>query len=770
MDTSETPRPNHELARFTGTSPAIRAPLPPATRNATGGGAPISARLVLRGLARHWWQALALWIVGTAALAALVYFNYKPVYRSFSLLRVEPHQADPFALRPDADLESYLQTQVQLITSPSVLTTVMHDPKVAGLSSIRNAQDVEQELREMIEVEIRPRSYLIEIAVESSVPAEAATIVDTVVAAFLEMDAVWSEGKTKKQIDSLQDYLAKLQTEIETHELALKNLARKSDDLSIFEFPDLDLDGDGSGQSDDGSSSIVVDINQYKSIQKQLLDVELAKVEAKAQLDAVRQRAAAIPDPRQWLQERVEQEFLALPEVNQVRDAMRALEVRLDEYRSRIRNPGDPALRELMAERQSLEDLYGRLWDEKMPQIRARLTQEEFNPEQVVRQAEQIVMALQTKEQTLRQQLDQLAVSNQERGKDAVEMQLVQTDLGQLQTMEAQVRRRLEQLEFERTGQNRITQVAEAKARQTPSTNKRTKYLAATPIAVLGLVLGLVTLVEMRAGRVSGTDDLSTRVPAEVFSVPPLPTVRSSDRRKLGSSAGHDQLERFVQQLDHVRVALCGEAGAVDGRGRCVLITSAVGGEGKTTLAAQLAVRCAEAGASTVLIDADLRRAMLGRLFEVPECPGLSDVLRGDAKLEDALVPISQVGGCQLLPAGSPEANPNRILQGKNFGPMLERLRHSFDVVIIDTSPVLPVPDALILGRYTDGAVLATRHDQSRFPAVERANHLLAGAGIPMLGVVVNGARPSGMHNNGYSYGYRPDRAPDAADRNPVSG
>jgi capsular exopolysaccharide synthesis family protein len=203
-----------------------------------------------------------------------------------------------------------------------------------------------------------------------------------------------------------------------------------------------------------------------------------------------------------------------------------------------------------------------------------------------------------------------------------------------------------------------------------------------------------------------------------------------------------------------------------------VLITSAVGGEGKTTLAAQLAVRCAEAGASTVLIDADLRRATLGRLFEVPDCPGLSDVLRGDATLEDALVPINQVGGCQLLPAGSPEANPNRILRGKNFAPMLERLRRTFDVVIIDTSPVLPVPDALILGRLADGAVIATRHDQSRFPAVERANNLLTGAGIPVLGVVVNGARPSGSRVTGgdyyAAYTSRTDRVPGDSGTSPV--
>ena len=360
----------------------------------------------------------------------------------------------------------------------------------------------------------------------------------------------------------------------------------------------------------------------------------------------------------------------------------------------------------------------------------------------------------------LEQQIERMELDRRDQGVDNLELSFASTKLREVEALRSRVVARLEELRFDQRGESRIIPISEAKAGNAPASDKRTKYLAVTPLAVLGLVLGLVTLVEMRAARVSGAEDLSGRVAAEVFSVPPLPTARPSKR--LAGPDVDPQFEHFVQQLDHLRVALCGEGGH-DGQGRCVLITSAVGGEGKTTLAAQLAVRCAEAGASTVLIDADLRRATLGRLFEVPECPGLSDVLRGDAKLEDALVPISQVGGCQLLPAGSPEPNPNRVLRGKAFGPMLERLRRSFDVVIVDTSPVLPVPDALILGRYADGAVLATRHDQSRFPAVERANHLLAGAGIPVLGVVVNGARPTTRFGSGsYRYSYRADRAPEA--------
>ena len=130
--------------------------------------------------------------------------------------------------------------------------------------------------------------------------------------------------------------------------------------------------------------------------------------------------------------------------------------------------------------------------------------------------------------------------------------------------------------------------------------------MVAAPVALLFMVLGLFFLLEVKAERVADPDTLSTRMRSEVYALPPLPTARAI--RKLSGSEADDQIEQFIQRLDHLRFAVCGNPSEL-GTGRCVLITSAVGGEGKTTLAAQLAARCGNAGMSTLLIDADLRRA-----------------------------------------------------------------------------------------------------------------------------------------------------------------
>jgi capsular exopolysaccharide synthesis family protein len=244
---------------------------------------------------------------------------------------------------------------------------------------------------------------------------------------------------------------------------------------------------------------------------------------------------------------------------------------------------------------------------------------------------------------------------------------------------------------------------------------------------------------------------LSKLARVEVFPVPPLPRL-DAPSRLLGFRRSLDpgeQLEVFANRIDHMRVALCDAEDP--GRVRCLMITSAGVGEGKTTLSLQLAARCADAGLSTLLIDADLRRSSLGRILKVPDSPGLSEVLRGLIDAEDAIVGLP-LPGCRLLTAGSLVDNPGRLIQGRQFREVLDRLRSRFDMIIIDTPPLLPVPDALTMGRYADGVVLATRHDASRTSPLEKAQRLLVGAQIPLLGIAINGIPISSSRYGNYSY------------------
>ena len=124
---------------------------------------------------------------------------------------------------------------------------------------------------------------------------------------------------------------------------------------------------------------------------------------------------------------------------------------------------------------------------------------------------------------------------------------------------EEQVRKNLEQLKYEAAHEKLSVKVLEeASAAKAPSSNKRLKYLAAAPVGVLFTMLGLFLLLEIKAQRVADPDALSTRVRSEVYALPPLPNARSV--RRLNESDASAQIEHFIQRLDHLRFAVCGNA------------------------------------------------------------------------------------------------------------------------------------------------------------------------------------------------------------------
>ena len=430
----------------------------------------------------------------------------------------------------------------------------------------------------------------------------------------------------------------------------------------------------------------------------------------------------------------------------------------LEHHRGVVRRSSDPARKAARKRLDQLNAQYEKLWEERYTDIRQSVLTELASgsssgpPSANAMTAAELESRIKVARQelgTLEEMLQSMDVEKKATQSDMYTAERLKADIATLGDQHELIYKKLEDIKF--TTDQEVVQISLVDAAEVlaaPTSNKRIKYMVVAPCAILCLVLGLFALLEVKAERVADPDSLSTRVQSEVFSLPPLPMARASN--KLNGPAEDDQIDRFIQRLDHLRFAVCGDHPEV-GLGRCVLITSAIGGEGKTTLAAQLAARCGHAAHTTLLIDADLRRGALCPLLDVPEGLGLSDVLKDEANVEDVVIPV-QGGTFHLLCAGTPVADTSRLFQGRNFGMLIARLRQMYDLIIIDSPPVLPVPDGLILGRWTDGAVLASRYDVSRAPQVERARRQLTNAGIPVLGTVINGMRSSDSYYGRYSY------------------
>jgi len=189
----------------------------------------------------------------------------------------------------------------------------------------------------------------------------------------------------------------------------------------------------------------------------------------------------------------------------------------------------------------------------------------------------------------------------------------------------------------------------------------------------------------------------------------------------------------------------------VDQSHKVVLVTSSVPGEGKTTTVCNLAITIAEAGKRVLLIDGDLRRSRAASYLGLPRGVGLTSVLVGRAQPDDAI----QIWGDNLfavLASGPIPPNPSELLGSRQMHHLVKELRDRYDVVLVDTPPLLPVADAAATAAACDGAVVVVRHGKTRREQLHNAVSALRTVEVPILGTVLSMA-PARRHQ-AYYYDY----------------
>ncbi|MCF2529269.1 polysaccharide biosynthesis tyrosine autokinase [Yinghuangia sp. KLBMP8922] len=202
----------------------------------------------------------------------------------------------------------------------------------------------------------------------------------------------------------------------------------------------------------------------------------------------------------------------------------------------------------------------------------------------------------------------------------------------------------------------------------------------------------------------------------------------------------------------------------VDHRPHVIIVTSSLPGEGKTNTAANLALSLAQAGHTTCLIDADLRNPCVAKTFGLVQSAGLTSVLIGAATVSDVL----QWAGddtLAVLTSGPIPPNPAEILASQRMSQVLRDVATAFDVVIVDTAPLLPVADTLGLAPLTDAAILVVRAGKTPADQVRAAADGLRAVGAHILGGVLSMTDPQQQRTYGYGYGFEHvDAAKRAAD------
>lgn len=280
--------------------------------------------------------------------------------------------------------------------------------------------------------------------------------------------------------------------------------------------------------------------------------------------------------------------------------------------------------------------------------------------------------------------------------------------------------------------------------------------------AVLGLLVGFASalLRESLDSTIRRSSDLERVAEVDLLGVI---SKEYGDERLIAVTRPRSRRTEAYRQ---VRTNL--EFTGPEGMPRSIVVTSAAPGEGKSTLAANLAVIASHAGKEVVVVDADLRRPTLANLFQVRESPGLTDVLSGRVDLDEVLQSFDGER-LTILPSGALPRSPSELLGSTAMLEVIKRLEQRFDLVIIDTAPVLPVTDALVIAVNVGGVVIVARLAETTRSSLRRTVSLIKNINARVLGVVANGAIEEEDKRYGYGYGYLSDRKAEKEDLVPVA-
>ena len=331
---------------------------------------------------------------------------------------------------------------------------------------------------------------------------------------------------------------------------------------------------------------------------------------------------------------------------------------------------------------------------------------------------------------------------------DRVEEQLneITGDTATAREGRKQLSEQLQRLRALRAAQgNNATIIEPAVASAVPVAPRVRRTVILAVIVSLMLAFGAVALAQAADRKVRDASELE-----ELTGRPLLSAVPRSAFADEPDAAAEEAFQTLRASLMYFNV---------DREIKSVLITSPSQGDGKTTVATNLARSMARAGKDVILVDADLRRPQVAWRFHVAGATGLGAVLVGEANLQNAFVePESDTlaGRLRILPAGPPPPNPSELLASQRMTRLVQKLTEACDMLIIDSTPLLTVSDSLPLVEIVSGTVLIARINETSKDAVKRLQSVISNAGGTMLGSVVTGTAATALYG-GYGYGYRPD-------------
>lgn len=674
---------------------------------------------ILSCVRRRWKQAVVLGAI-LGACAAVFVWLFLPPARPYAYTKLYfPTKPAGAVDHPDPPVNQ--STQKELITSRIVLRAVVEDPATAKLACVSEKNDPISWLIRDLTVDFPIGSEIMKLSLADERADEAKQIIDKVAEVYLAKIGNESLENRKKHMLKLKEML----------EGAKKELAK--------DFPN------SRGASDAPSENPEINAQRQQIINNQIISAESDLTKIKSQIAALkpevdRLSARMAKMPLELTTAEFEPLFAQNPNANQLRRLRDDLQA---EYVLKSSGLGE--------ENPTMKSLKGRI---DQVDVRLQSMRKELHSTIALSFQEKLTDDLRKmRDELTRYGFDQQAKEADIAAKQA-EFKKLKSDTniaGRLKPGEDAKKKLVEELESkflkyeaEITAPVAVRQLEEEAVIVRPNdASRRMKMSMVAAVGLFGFTFIALAFLEFRAHRVTSAVEVAQSLGLRLMGTVPAPPKNSKQ-----GITDREWESALNEAVDSTRTIFLHSATIHNLRR--VMVTSAMGGEGKSSLSARLATSLARSGRKVLLIDADLRSPSLQDHFEVPNGPGVCDILRGEARVSDCLRTTAD-GKMAIILGGQCDRQALQALAQDGFKRLLAEVDTlGFDFILVDSCPVLPVADALLVAPHVDGVLFSLMIDVSQVDRVNAACQKLASIDVPLLGAVVNGTR-------GETYGYGPE-------------
>lgn len=692
-----------------------------------------------------WWK----WVVpvgvvlgGVAGVA--VWLLHVPEYRASALIKIESEM--PFIAfesgTSNKQSDRYVQTQIELIRGPVVLTKLLGRPEIASMSEIRAEAEPIEYIRKHLAVRQVGQSELYEVSFTSRSNRDATTLANLVVAEYLGVQDREDKLRSNMVIEMLEQERLDRGKRVDRMRERVVELAR-------------DLTG-----KDPFGQGVIMNVSAFSSagaLSQSLAEAEVGLEVAKAELQALR-NAPIIAADKAIASGRLEMEIANHPSVRRLEARLLALDDDLTGIKSKRRTKrgdsweNDPEYERLTTLATETRDELRTLKESTRKElVQTRIAERKAEQERMVEDKKQEVISQGKMYQMLATKLKEEEQKLRAGGAQSAELEFAKSELEREQKVFELIAARTLALRTEMRAPARVSRMHPASIPNVPTVPIPFKELLVACVIGLMTPLGLAVLRETLVQRIGNSDHLCSESHLPLLGeLTQFPTTRGANASNLLTGQKQKDILVFAESIDSLRtnLMLTEQVGALNEK-KIIAICSAVSGEGKTSVATSLGVSIAEATKRpTLIIDADLRSPDVAKYLDVPTEPGLAEVLTGNAKPSDALFRVGKTQA-YVMAGGKLQVNPHHILRGSNFESLIAVLQQRFSTILIDTPPVMSASESLLYANSADLVVLCALTDVSRSRQVQAATNRMQATGANVAGFVL-----SGVPTKSYVYNY----------------